>query len=290
MQPIVSIIIPCYQQGQFLSEALNSVLKQTVDNWECIIINDGSPDNTEEIAYAYIQKDNRFKYVKKQNGGLSSARNAGIRIAKGIFILPLDADDIVGPQYLEKAVEIFQANPTIELVYCNAELFGERTGDWNLPAYSYSTLLLENIIFCSCIYYRDKALEIGLYDENIKLGFEDWEFLLRLLNENSQVFQLKERLFFYRIKRQSMLTELINDRKYHVSVKENIYKLHAGMIIKHHGDWIDLINGNKILRQEKEMYQNFIPKRSLKNALKFLLGRKLFFKGNQREVNNNTKI
>ena len=71
---------------------------------------------------------------------------------------------------------------------------------------------------------------------------------------------LNDRLFFYRIKRQSMITELVNDLEYYMGVKENIYKLHAGMIIKHHGDWIDLINRNTILRQEKEMYQNFIPK------------------------------
>ena len=282
MQPSVSIIIPCYKQGQFLSDALDSVLKQTFYHWECIIINDGSPDNTEEIAFTYMQKSGRFKYLKKHNEGLSSARNAGIKMAIGIFILPLDADDIIGPQYLEKALEIFKRNPAMELVYSKAELFGEETGNWHLPPYSYPLLLLQNIIFCSCIYYRDKALAIGLYDENMKLGLEDWEFLLRLLNENSHVYQLNESFFFYRIKKQSMVKQLANNTEYLMSLKEKIYKLHAGVMVKYHGDWINLINSNKTLMEQKEKYQNYIPKRSLKNVVKFLLGKKLFFNANQK--------
>ena len=78
MNPLVSIIVPCYNQAQFLPEALQSVLEQTHTNWECIIVNDGSPDNTEGVAQEWLVKDSRFKYVYKENGGLSSARNAGL--------------------------------------------------------------------------------------------------------------------------------------------------------------------------------------------------------------------
>ena len=116
----------------------------------------------------------------------------------------------------------------------------------------------------------------------MKLGLEDWEFLLRLLNENSHVYQLNESFFFYRIKKQSMVKQLANNTEYLMSLKEKIYKLHAGVMVKYHGDWINLINSNKTLMEQKEKYQNYIPKRSLKNVVKFLLGKKLFFNANQK--------
>ena len=78
--PLVSIIVPCYNQAQYLPETLDSVLAQTYPYWECIIVNDGSPDNTEEIAKHYCEKDSRFKYVYKENGGLSSARNVSLHL------------------------------------------------------------------------------------------------------------------------------------------------------------------------------------------------------------------
>src|SRR5665647_803926 len=93
----VSVIIPCYNQGHFLNESVGSVLAQTYTNWECIIVNDGSTDNTESIALARSQKDSRIKYIKKENEGLSSARNRGLDEASGDFIQFLDADDMIAP-------------------------------------------------------------------------------------------------------------------------------------------------------------------------------------------------
>ena len=90
---IVSIIVPCYNYAALFREALDSVLAQTYDDWECIIVNDGSTDDTEEIALQYCQKDERFIYFYKENGGHSSARNYGIKKSKGEYILPLDPDD-----------------------------------------------------------------------------------------------------------------------------------------------------------------------------------------------------
>lgn len=94
-KPMFSVIIPCYNQAVFLSDALESVLGQSYRNWEAIVVNDGSPDDTETIARGYMRKDTRIKYVYKENGGLSSARNKGIAMALGEFILPLDADDVI---------------------------------------------------------------------------------------------------------------------------------------------------------------------------------------------------
>lgn len=92
-QPLISIIVPCYNQSQYLDECLQSVLDQTYPDWECIIVNDGSPDNTEEVARKWVEKDVRFKYFYKENGGLSSARNFGILKSEGVFVFFIDADD-----------------------------------------------------------------------------------------------------------------------------------------------------------------------------------------------------
>ena len=121
---MVSVIVPCYNQAIYLPEALNSLLAQTYQCWEAIVVNDGSPDETEKVALEYTWKDSRIKYVFKENGGLSSARNKGIELAQGEFILPLDADDIIHPEYMEKAMEAFEDNPFLKLVFCRGVFFG----------------------------------------------------------------------------------------------------------------------------------------------------------------------
>ncbi|MFP3591675.1 glycosyltransferase family 2 protein [Chryseobacterium sp. SIMBA_038] len=93
MSTKVSIIVPCYNQSSFLDKCLQTVLEQTFQDWECIIVNDGSKDNTEAVAKIWVEKDSRFQYLYKENGGLSSARNAGMKISKGEYLFFLDSDD-----------------------------------------------------------------------------------------------------------------------------------------------------------------------------------------------------
>ena len=208
---LVSIIVPCYMQAEYLAETLDSVLSQTYPNWECIIVNDGSRDNTEEVASKYVQKDARFKYLYKENGGLADARNFGILHSCGVYILPLDSDDRIGPTYIEKAMNVFDKNPETKLVYCQAELFGIETGLWNLPKYSYQQLLRFNHIFCSCIYRRKDYDKTEGYNTNMLYGYEDWDFLLSLLSLGDIVYQIEESLFFYRTKKASMITKLTSN-------------------------------------------------------------------------------
>ena len=104
MNPTVSVIIPCYNQAHFLPEAVESVVSQTFTSWECIIVNDGSPDKTNEVAQQLIAKypNKIIRLLEKLNGGLADARNAGITISQGIYWLPLDADDALAATFLEK--------------------------------------------------------------------------------------------------------------------------------------------------------------------------------------------
>ena len=104
--PLISVIVPTYNAELFLDETLESVLSQTYENWECIIVNDGSTDNTEKIAKKWCERDTRFRYIYKKNGGLSSARNCGIKESKAKYIAFLDADDILTFDSLEIRINV----------------------------------------------------------------------------------------------------------------------------------------------------------------------------------------
>lgn len=247
MNSLVSIIVPCYNQAQYLPETLDSVLVQTYPYWECIIVNDGSPDDTEEIAKAYCKKDNRFKYVYKENGGLSSARNTGIKASSGEFILPLDSDDLIGEHYLEKAMLQFREFPNTKLVYCKAQFFGNKEGEWMLPDYDYTILLFGNIIFCSAIYKKRDFDKTSGYDEELIKGLEDWDFWLSLLNESDLVFKIPAVCFYYRIREKSMIRSLTPEIL--LELRRKIYENHK----EKYKDYIpDLIWNNCQLKNQQE--------------------------------------
>ena len=263
--PLISVIVPCYNQAQYLDECLQSVLDQTYTDWECIIVNDGSPDHTEEIAKKWVEKDARFKYLFKENGGLSSARNAGIEIAKGEWILPLDADDKIGNQYLELAEKEFDKNYTI--IYCNAAFFGNENKSWNLPNYSYEKILTGNIIFCSAFFRKKDWVTAQGYDVNLKNGREDWDFWLSILQQNSSVKKLQYIGFQYRRKEISMDTE-INKNESTLNKTENyIYK-------KHLSKYLDLnenaIKNYSILKNKSSKYDEIILKIQKNRLAQFL--------------------
>ena len=113
--PLISVVIPAYNAESFLDETLESVLSQTYENWECIIVNDGSIDNTESIAKKWCEKDTRFRYFYKENSGVSDTRNLGIKEARGEFIAFLDADDLYMPNFLEICLETL-AKKEVDLV------------------------------------------------------------------------------------------------------------------------------------------------------------------------------
>ena len=221
----VSIIVPCYNQAQYLDEALQSVLDQTYQNWECIIVNDGSPDTTEEIANQWVKKDSRFIYLKKENGGLSSARNFGIEQAKGEYILPLDADDKIAPKYVALAVHALEEDVSLKVVYCKAEKFGDEIGMWNLQQFSIYDLCLFNMIFCSAFFKQKDWKLVGGYDENMIYGLEDWEFWIAILKNGGNVKCLEEVGFYYRIRENSMARMI--DNKQRDYAERYVFQKHA---------------------------------------------------------------
>ena len=198
MSDLVSIIIPCFNQELYLKECLDSVLDQTYKNWECIIINDGSTDNSEIIANKYVIADSRFQYHYITNSGVSYARNYGISLANGIYILPLDGDDKIGSNYILLAVEIFQKNSETKLVYCLADMFGNVNQYWPLPLFNYEEFLFQNTIFCSALYKKSDYLKTSGYDVSMKLGYEDWDFWMQLINKDDIIVRISSVEFYYR--------------------------------------------------------------------------------------------
>ncbi len=195
--PIVSIIIPCFNHGKYINEAVDSVLNQTFQDFEIIIINDGSTDDfTNQILQNYRKE--KTKVIHIENSGVASARNIGIQAASGKYILPLDADDRILPQYLEKAVLAMEQNEKLGIVYCKARFFGAMTHNWELKPYSLDVMLDGNCIFSTALFRRSSWEKVGGYKAQMDKGLEDYEFWLSLIENGAQVLQIPEILFEYR--------------------------------------------------------------------------------------------
>ncbi len=200
--PRVSVIIPCFNYGAYIDEAVDSVLSQTYRDFEIIIVDDGSDDGETRPKLERYRKPATQVFFTS-NMGVSMARNNAIAHASGEFILPLDADDRIHHAYLEKAVSAMDADRGLGIVYCKAAFFGERTDEWNLPEYSLERILLENMIFCSAMFRREDSERVGGYNASMKAGYEDWDFWLSLVGLGRKVYRIPEILFFYRQKQGS---------------------------------------------------------------------------------------
>ena len=184
--PKVSVIIPCFNQGAFLDEAVDSVLAQTFVDLEIIVVNDGSTDASTRHKLNTYRRD-KTRVVTTDNQGLAAARNNGIAAAAGDYILPLDADDRIAPRYIEEAVAVLEAEPDTGIVYCQARLFGAVEADWLLPPYSIDEMLRDNVIFCSALFRRADWEPVGGYDTGMVYGWEDYEFWLSLIERGKAV-------------------------------------------------------------------------------------------------------
>ncbi|AFL84129.1 glycosyl transferase [Belliella baltica DSM 15883] len=197
---LVSVVIPCYNQGKYLKETVDSVLASTYRPIEIIIVNDGSTDNSLSIAEEIKENYAEVKLLDQKNGGVAKARNSGVRLASGEFILPLDGDDKISPQYLEKAIEVLKKKAEVKVVYCKAVKFsnqGEKL--WKLKPFSRYQLARDNMIFVASLFRKKDFDDIGGFSEDMVMGREDWEFWIKMLKNGGEVVQLTFIGFYYRL-------------------------------------------------------------------------------------------
>lgn len=213
MQNLVSVVIPCFNHGVYLLEAINSVLDSTYSELEIIIVDDGSTDNSGEVAREIVSKHENIFYIYQKNQGLSAARNRGIKEARGEFILPLDADDKISSQYIEQAFKVLKNDQGMKVVYCKAEFFGRKCESWDLKKFSLKDLAYSNMIFCCALFRKVDWKNAGGYSSELIGGWEDWEFWISMLKNGGNVFQLDFVGFYYRIHQYSMRKSMTKEIK-----------------------------------------------------------------------------
>lgn len=193
----VSIVIPCYNHWQYLPEALESALSQTHSDIEIIVVDDGSEERPPQSLLEMLAQKG-ICLIKIPHSGPSSARNLGIENATGQLILPLDADDKIGPTYIEKAQRIFLDQENVGIVYCDAQYFGSRNDLWDLPPYNFPDILFDNFIFSAALFKKEDWQKAGGYNVNMTQGWEDHDFWLSLIELKKTVVRIPEVLFYYR--------------------------------------------------------------------------------------------
>jgi glycosyltransferase involved in cell wall biosynthesis len=203
--PAVSVIIPCFNHGQFLPEAVASATVLRRDDVELIVVDDGS---TEERTRKEIDAlaARAIHVIRQENKGLAAARNAGILASKGKCILPLDADNRLRSGYIEHGIQILDANPQVGVVYGDAEYIGVRTGRWRVGSFDRDKLLHWNYIDACAVYRRSVWEQNSGYDSGMVHGLEDWDFWLGALEHGWEFAYVPEVLFDYRTANESMVT------------------------------------------------------------------------------------
>ena len=206
---LVSIIIPAYNVARYLGDCLKSVLKQTYTNLEIIVVDDGSTDNSLEICRSYATKDKRIKVIHQENAGVSAARNVGLRIMTGKYVLFVDSDDRIEQNMVEILVKALEENDKNDAAFCGYKELDDETGEIikevassNLKQVNrdegvaeifgeYSTMLWNKMFRCSII---DKS---DLFDVTLKIG-EDELWMVNVLKKSNNIMLIGTPLYYYR--------------------------------------------------------------------------------------------
>jgi glycosyltransferase involved in cell wall biosynthesis len=239
-EPKVSVVMTCYKYAHFLPFALDSVLGQTYGNVEAVMVNDGSPDNTDEVMQPYLA-DPRVKYVNQKNAGQAIAKNNGIRNATGEFIAFLDADDIWELNKLEKQMPLF-ADPEVGIVYSRTRFIDEKnvvlydddalTREYLKPQRGWIApqLFLDNFVpFSATVTRRECFEKVGVFDESFRMGI-DWDLWLRMSVPYKYDY-VDERLLKYRVGHAGQMSKNLDVREVDTTrIMEKFLELHPNAV------------------------------------------------------------
>ncbi len=222
--PAISIVIPCYKQAEFLPEAVESVLAQTFTDWELVIVDDGSPDATGQVAdeLARLHPERHIRVVRQANAGLARARNAGIEKTRGSYVLPLDADDRIAPTMLERAYRLLEEQPGIAIAYADHRRFGGADGVIQMAEFNPTILPAVNYLGYCSLYRREVWEAVGGYNPNMVYGYEDWDFWVGAVERGYVARRIPEPLFEYRVREGSMYSDaLVHDAELRDQMSRN---------------------------------------------------------------------
>lgn len=197
--PMVSVIVPSYNMEEYIAETLDSVLASRYDNFEVIVVDDGSKDSSLAIAKSYAERDSRVRVFAQPNSGVSVARNLALKHCRGEYVLPVDADDKIEPTFIAEAAAVLDGDAEVKAVTCRCMFFGNREGEWNLPEYDVHKLATDNRLCASSMYRLKDALRAGGYSE-VVVAREDWEFWISMLKDGGKVVKLPTVGFHYRVR------------------------------------------------------------------------------------------
>ena len=252
--PRVAFIIPCFNHGQFVEEAVRSALAQEAADIRVVVIDDGSTDGTTPAACDRCRLaqpesgQHRVHVVHQSNAGLPAARNAGVHAAKTFapehdLLVFLDADDYVEPSFVRKlCAKLFASDsPQVSHAFCQERLVGLGTGIWNVPEWDPLLLAVTNLHPVTCVVRRDRFLEVGGFDESMRLGYEDWDLWMRFADRGWRGVRVAEPLFIWR--RHSAVTMIADAVARHDELYGALVARHHAFFDSHAVEIIRLANG-----------------------------------------------
>lgn len=251
---LISIIIPCYNDAEYIEQAVLSALNQTYTNKEVIVVDDGS--NAETKAVLKKLEPKITKLITQENKGQSTARNVGINEAKGEYILILDSDDFFEDTFCEKAIQVLLNNNEVKIATCEANLlFSDGSKEVYKPrGGSISNFIYSNGALGTSLFKKEDWQNCGGYDESMRKGFEDWEFFIRLLKNGGTVEVINEPLYNYR-KRTNSTTSKANTIKY--DLQYYIYTKHKALYVADYDNFVAklLENASNMEKQLEKQFQ-----------------------------------
>lgn len=248
----VSVIIPCFNDAQYIEQSVLSALNQTYPNKEVIVVDDGSNAKTKAILNNLMPQIT--KLITQENKGQSAARNIGIKEAKGDYILVLDSDDYFDPTFCEKAVAVFESRKEVKIItsFVNRFISNKIVDVFKPLGGDLLKFLSNNHATGSCMFLKSDFKKTNGYDELMRKGFEDWEFYIRLLQDGGIAYVIPEPLFNYRLRNDST-TSKANKIKY--DLLKYIYFKHKDLYIANYELFITHLL-SRIEREEKEKLKN----------------------------------
>jgi glycosyltransferase involved in cell wall biosynthesis len=209
--PAVSVVVPCHNSAAYLRETFESVAAQTLADLEIVMVDDGSTDDTRALAAQLARSADRpVRLVLQERRGVAAARNRGILEARGRYVLPLDADDLIDPRMLEEAAAMLEADPAMSIVYTDRADFGDIERTWRAGAFELPRLRYFNQIGYCSLFRRTLWEELGGYRGNVD-GFDDWDFWLAAALRGHRAAHLPKPYHRHRRRSDSLLWRLLPD-------------------------------------------------------------------------------